>query len=54
MIRALKKAFSLAICALALAACGGSGTQTAGIDRGRRDDAGLGGRPDHGLSAASS
>jgi uncharacterized protein DUF5666 len=34
MIRALKGAFSLAIGALALAACGGSGTQTAGIDRG--------------------
>jgi len=34
MIRALKGSFSLALCALALAACGGSGTQTAGIDRG--------------------
>jgi len=34
MIRALSGAFSLAIGALALAACGGSGTETAGIDRG--------------------
>ncbi len=34
MIRALRGAVSLAVGALALAACGGSGTQTAGIDRG--------------------
>ena len=34
MIRALKGVFSLAIGALALAACSGSGTETAGIDRG--------------------
>jgi hypothetical protein len=34
MTRALRKALSLALGAAALAACGGSGTQTAGIDRG--------------------
>ena len=34
MIRALKREISLALAAMALAACGGSGTQTAGIDRG--------------------
>ena len=34
MIRALRGAVSLALGAIALAACGGPGTQTAGIDRG--------------------
>jgi Domain of unknown function (DUF5666) len=34
MIRASNRAASLALAAIALAACGGSGTQTAGIDRG--------------------
>jgi len=34
MIRLPKRAASLALAAMAVAACGGSGTQTAGIDRG--------------------
>jgi len=34
MIRAPNRAASLALAAMAVAACGGSGTQTAGIDRG--------------------